>query len=214
MAVTVTAAIAVTAATRRPARSAAATAAGGGDAVSFEDAFDAEVREEFGDLGPSGRRAAAAVAVAAAAAASAAAGAAAGSAPLTDPILPGHEAIEQTDLANGLRIVTETMPEARSVTLGFWVGVGGRDEPAALSGASHFLEHLLFKGTEDRSARAIAESVDAVGGEMNAFTAAGAHRVLRPAARTSTWPSGCGLLGDVAHAHRRSAPSTSTPSAR
>ena len=76
-----------------------------------------------------------------------------------------------TDLSNGLRIVTETMPEARSVTLGAWVRVGGRDEDPALSGASHFLEHLLFKGTEDRSARQIAEAIDSVGGEMNAFTA-------------------------------------------
>jgi predicted Zn-dependent peptidase len=57
-----------------------------------------------------------------------------------------------------------------SVTTGFWVGVGGRDEPQELSGASHFLEHLLFKGTEARTARQIAEAVDAVGGEMNAFT--------------------------------------------
>jgi predicted Zn-dependent peptidase len=78
--------------------------------------------------------------------------------------------VEQTELPNGLRIVTETMREARSVTLGAWVRVGGRDEPAELSGASHFLEHLLFKGTEDRSAREIAEAIDAVGGEMNAFT--------------------------------------------
>jgi predicted Zn-dependent peptidase len=57
------------------------------------------------------------------------------------------------------------------VTLGAWVRVGGRDEPDELSGASHFLEHLLFKGTERRSAKEIAEAVDSVGGEMNAFTA-------------------------------------------
>src|SRR5688572_10115270 len=79
--------------------------------------------------------------------------------------------VEQTELSNGLRIVTETMPEARSVTLGAWVRVGGRDEPDELSGASHFLEHLLFKGTDGRSAKEIAETIDAVGGEMNAFTA-------------------------------------------
>ena len=54
--------------------------------------------------------------------------------------------------------------------IGFWVGVGGRDEPASLAGVSHFLEHLVFKGTERRTAREIAEAVDAVGGEMNAFT--------------------------------------------
>ncbi|CAN5565707.1 pitrilysin family protein [soil metagenome] len=79
--------------------------------------------------------------------------------------------LARTRLANGIRIVTERMPEARSVTTGFWVGVGARDEPLSVSGASHFLEHLLFKGTEARTARQIAETVDQVGGEMNAFTA-------------------------------------------
>ena len=88
-----------------------------------------------------------------------------------DPLMTAPDpGVEQTELPNGLRIVTETMPEARSVSLGAWVRVGGRDEPDALSGASHFLEHLLFKGTEARGAREIAEAVDAVGGEMNAFT--------------------------------------------
>jgi predicted Zn-dependent peptidase len=79
--------------------------------------------------------------------------------------------IEKSVLASGVRVVTEQMPDARSVTVGFWIGVGGRDEPEPLSGASHFLEHLLFKGSAGRSAAEIAESVDAVGGEMNAFTA-------------------------------------------
>ena len=62
------------------------------------------------------------------------------------------------------------MPDVRSVSLGFWVGTGSVDEAPAQSGASHFLEHLLFKGTPTRSAREIAEAVDAVGGDMNAFT--------------------------------------------
>src|SRR5437879_6891760 len=62
------------------------------------------------------------------------------------------------------------MPELRSVAVGFWAGTGSRDELDALAGASHFLEHLLFKGTEERSAQEIAEVVEAVGGEMNAFT--------------------------------------------
>ncbi|MDQ3385887.1 MAG: insulinase family protein, partial [Actinomycetota bacterium] len=66
--------------------------------------------------------------------------------------------------------MTEAMPDARSISTGIWVGVGGRDEAPALAGASHFLEHLLFKGTPDRSASEIAEAVDAVGGEMNAYT--------------------------------------------
>lgn len=68
-------------------------------------------------------------------------------------------------------MITETLPHARSVALGYWVGVGRRDEPASLAGSSHFLEHLLFKGTEKRGAAAIARAVDAFGGEMNAFTA-------------------------------------------
>lgn len=78
--------------------------------------------------------------------------------------------IETTTLANGIRVVTERMPEATSVAVGFYVGVGSRDEPDELAGASHFLEHLLFKGTPERTARSIAMAVDAVGGEMNAFT--------------------------------------------
>ena len=70
--------------------------------------------------------------------------------------------IEITTLANGLRVITERMPEATSVSVGFYVGVGSRDEPEALSGASHFLEHLLFKGTAERSAFDISISLDAV----------------------------------------------------
>jgi predicted Zn-dependent peptidase len=79
--------------------------------------------------------------------------------------------IDLTVLESGLSVVSESMAEVRSVALGFWVGVGARDEPSPEAGASHFLEHLLFKGTPNRSAREIAELVDAVGGEMNAFTA-------------------------------------------
>lgn len=70
----------------------------------------------------------------------------------------------------GLTAVTESMPGSRSVTLGFWVGTGSADEDGPLWGASHFLEHLLFKGTERRRAREISEAVDAVGGDINAFT--------------------------------------------
>ncbi|HVX18671.1 MAG TPA: pitrilysin family protein [Acidimicrobiales bacterium] len=101
-----------------------------------------------------------------------------------------------TSLPNGLRVVTEAMPEARSVTLGVWVGVGARDESAELHGASHFLEHLLFKGTPRRSARELAQAVDAVGGEMNAFTAKEhtAYYARLPADQLSF---GLSLLGDV-----------------
>ena len=78
--------------------------------------------------------------------------------------------IRQTRLDCGIRVVTERMPDAHSVTTGFWVDAGSRDETSELAGASHFLEHLLFKGTEKRSARDIAEAIEAVGGDMNAFT--------------------------------------------
>src|ERR1019366_1916372 len=78
--------------------------------------------------------------------------------------------VETTRLDCGITVVTERMPDVRSVAAGFWVGTGSRDEDPAVSGASHFLEHLLFKGTEQRSAREIAEAIDAVGGDMNAFT--------------------------------------------
>ncbi|MGQ0670865.1 MAG: M16 family metallopeptidase [Actinomycetota bacterium] len=79
--------------------------------------------------------------------------------------------IRRTEFESGLRVVTERMPGVRSVALGFWVLAGSRDEPPRISGSSHFLEHLLFKGTKTRSARAIAEAFDAVGGDINAFTA-------------------------------------------
>jgi predicted Zn-dependent peptidase len=75
-----------------------------------------------------------------------------------------------TTLPSGVTVVTETMPSVRSATLGLWIGVGSRDEGPDEAGCSHFLEHLLFKGTSRRSARAIAEELDAIGGEMNAFT--------------------------------------------
>jgi predicted Zn-dependent peptidase len=79
--------------------------------------------------------------------------------------------IRRTRLDSGLRVVTESMPALRSAAVGFWVGTGGRDEPDELAGASHFLEHLLFKGTERRTAVQIADAVESCGGDMNAFTA-------------------------------------------
>src|SRR4029453_11953655 len=78
--------------------------------------------------------------------------------------------IERTEFSSGLRVVTERMPGVRSVSLGFWVLAGSRDEPPAISGSSHLPETLLFKGTDTRSARDIAEAFDAVGGDLNAFT--------------------------------------------
>jgi predicted Zn-dependent peptidase len=78
--------------------------------------------------------------------------------------------IESTVLPSGMTLITETMSEVRSACLGFWVGTGSRDEGDGEAGISHFLEHLLFKGTPTRSARSIAEDTDAVGGDMNAYT--------------------------------------------
>ncbi len=75
-----------------------------------------------------------------------------------------------TTLPNGLRVITETMPSVRSVSVGCWVDTGSRDETGVEAGCSHFLEHLLFKGTEDISAREIAEAFDSVGARSNAFT--------------------------------------------
>jgi len=72
--------------------------------------------------------------------------------------------------SSGLRIVTEEVPSVRSAAVGIWVNVGSRDEAPATAGASHFLEHLLFKGTTTRTALEISSSIESVGGEMNAFT--------------------------------------------
>jgi predicted Zn-dependent peptidase len=77
---------------------------------------------------------------------------------------------ERTVLDSGATVVTERMSEVRSVSVGFWFDVGSRDEPDAIAGTSHFLEHLLFKGTPTRSAKDIANAFDAVGGDVNAFT--------------------------------------------
>ena len=79
--------------------------------------------------------------------------------------------VRRTVLPGGLRVITEAMPGVRSASIGVWVGVGSRDESPAMSGASHFLEHLLFRGTPTRSALDISVSLDEVGGEFNAFTA-------------------------------------------
>ncbi len=73
-------------------------------------------------------------------------------------------------LPGGLRVVVETIPYVRSVSLGVWVGVGSRHEPPELAGISHLVEHLLFKGTERRSARQVAEEMDAIGGLLNGYT--------------------------------------------
>lgn len=106
------------------------------------------------------------------------------------------ELIHREQCASGVRVVSETMAHVRSVSIGCWVAVGARDEGAELSGASHFLEHLLFKGTEERSARALAEEIDALGGDMNAFTAKEyTAYYLRLPDHALDW--GVALLGDI-----------------
>ncbi|WP_037913822.1 M16 family metallopeptidase [Actinacidiphila yeochonensis] len=92
----------------------------------------------------------------------------------TRTLLPGTDGtgtVRRSVLPGGLRVVTETLPTVRSATFGIWAAVGSRDETPALNGATHYLEHLLFKGTSRRTALDISAAIDAVGGEMNAFTA-------------------------------------------
>src|ERR1019366_221370 len=79
--------------------------------------------------------------------------------------------IHREVLPNGLAIVTEPMPHVRSVSVGIWLRSGSRSEMAARNGIAHFTEHMVFKGTERRSAEEIARSVDSIGGMMDAFTA-------------------------------------------
>ncbi|WP_082368998.1 M16 family metallopeptidase [Arthrobacter sp. ERGS1:01] len=83
----------------------------------------------------------------------------------------GGAAVRRSVLPGGVRVLTESMPGQRSATIGFWVGVGSRDESEGQHGSTHFLEHLLFKGTRRRTALEIASSFDEVGGESNAATA-------------------------------------------
>ena len=104
--------------------------------------------------------------------------------------------VERTELPGGLRVLTETMPGVLSATLGIWVGVGSRDEHPDVAGASHFLEHLLFKGTASRTALEIATAMDAVGGEMNAFTAK-EHTCYYANVLASDLPLAVTLLSDL-----------------
>ena len=99
-------------------------------------------------------------------------------------------------LPSGLIVAVEPMVSTRTVSIGVWVGVGARDEPASLSGVSHFLEHLLFKGTSTRGAIEISQSVDRLGGDINAFTSKEytAYYCRVPARHAAT---GIELLGDV-----------------
>ncbi|HET8896267.1 MAG TPA: insulinase family protein, partial [Protaetiibacter sp.] len=83
----------------------------------------------------------------------------------------GGTLVRRSVLPSGVRILTEQVPGSQSATVGFWVAVGSRDEQPVTYGSTHFLEHLLFKGTTTRSALDIAVAYDSVGGENNALTA-------------------------------------------
>ena len=89
----------------------------------------------------------------------------------TERLADGEGTVCRTVLPGGLRIITESLPAVRSASFGIWAGVGSRDEDIRHAGATHYLEHLLFKGTTRRSALDISAAIDAVGGELNAFTA-------------------------------------------
>jgi predicted Zn-dependent peptidase len=86
------------------------------------------------------------------------------------PTAAFNENIEITTLANGIRVVSETVTHVQSVSIGIWVGVGSRDEERGVRGITHFIEHMLFKGTERRDARQIADEIESRGGSLNAFT--------------------------------------------
>jgi predicted Zn-dependent peptidase len=108
----------------------------------------------------------------------------------------GGGRITRTVLPGGLRVVTEAMPGVRSASVGVWVPVGSRDETPALAGSSHFLEHLLFKGTSTRSALDIASEMDAVGGEFNAFTEK-EHTCFYATVLDRDLPLAIDIIGDV-----------------
>lgn len=83
---------------------------------------------------------------------------------------PGGITVHRTDIPSGPRVFTEVIPAVRSVSVGIWVPIGSRHETRSTAGATHFLEHLLFKGTKSRSALDIAVGIESLGGEINAFT--------------------------------------------
>ena len=99
-------------------------------------------------------------------------------------------------LKNGVRIASVEMPHMQSVSLGLWTGVGARHEPAELNGISHFIEHLMFKGTKRRSAKQITESVEGIGGYLNAFTTED-HTCYYAKAAARHLPVLCDVLSDM-----------------
>ena len=104
--------------------------------------------------------------------------------------------MEMITLSNGLRIAMEQMEHARSAAVGFFIGSGSRNETAETAGASHFIEHMLFKGSENRSSAEIAEEMDAMGGQLNAYTAK-EYTCLYAQALESHVPSVLEIMADM-----------------
>ena len=118
---------------------------------------------------------------------------------MTDLLTPGTNSVpgvSRTELPGGLRVLSETVPGVRSVSLGIWIAIGSRDETPAQAGAAHYLEHLLFKGTRSRTAAGIAEEFDAVGGDLNAFTAK-EHTCFYAQVLDTDLPMAVDVLADV-----------------
>ncbi len=86
---------------------------------------------------------------------------------------------KKVQLSNGLRLVYERIPYVRSVSVGIWVGTGSRNETSENNGISHFIEHMLFKGTSKRSAKDVAECIDAIGGQINALPVKNVHVIIQ-----------------------------------
>jgi predicted Zn-dependent peptidase len=101
-----------------------------------------------------------------------------------------------TRLENGLTLASAEMPHMASVSAGIWVGIGSRHEPALLNGASHFIEHLLFKGTRKRTARQISQAIEGIGGYLNAYTSE-EHTCIYAKARHDHLPDLLNVLADM-----------------
>ncbi len=115
---------------------------------------------------------------------------------MSDPPASVGGEYRRTTLPNGIRLVTEWIPHVRSVAVGVWVDTGSRHEPGDRIGISHFIEHLVFKGTETRSAEDIARAVDSVGGQMDAFTSK-EHTCFYVTVLDEHLPLAADLLADV-----------------
>lgn len=101
-----------------------------------------------------------------------------------------------TRLDNGLSVVTKSMAQRASVSVGVWVGIGSRFEPAPLNGVCHFIEHMLFKGTRRRTPRQISQAVEGIGGYLNAFTSED-HTCYYSKARHDHFPELLNVLMDM-----------------